>query len=547
MSKKESLKIFHRNSVIVQEERFIPLSKILIDFYTLPKDSTDQEKADVFASTGSFYGRIKDEEKEVYWLNKTLEINPNHAYALFLKASCIEEKDFRQAMDLYYKVLEIDKRYFFAPSIQFRFIEKHCNESEQLKHYRKLLTYFPFSTGLLGNKAEILKKLGQNKEVLSIYDKIEEINPENEYNLVDKAELLGVLGQFDEGKKSYDKAIKVSFGRETIGNSEMGLIGGKAKFLLKYVSLKEAISYLMNYFEIKLEMDMQDISEIKCENIVSSIMYRSAYEGSNINLKKLSAKAEVLRELKQNTEAMSCYDELLQVEPNNLRLLTHKASTLSELKRFEDAMTIYDSVLKSSQTHYEALMGKAEVLEKQNEWNSALAIYENMLKNQRKRDSKVILRKAFVLTKLGYFDDVVNLCNEVLEKEPNDTVALLYASYALYKNKEFKNAIVFLDKHLKQIPTDETIILLKGECHYNLKEYKKAIECYEQAIKIKPDFIEAWYNKASSFSQMGEIQDSLNCLEKVISIDPKLKDTIKNGNEFEILRNNQRFNQLLKE
>jgi len=60
-------------------------------------------------------------------------------------------------------------------------------------------------------------------------------------------------------------------------------------------------------------------------------------------------KGFILVNLGRFKEALEAYDKVLQAEPGNLKLLSEKAMILKELKRDAEVLKIYESCLKMTQ------------------------------------------------------------------------------------------------------------------------------------------------------------------------------------------------------
>lgn len=75
--------------------------------------------------------------------------------------------------------------------------------------------------------------------------------------------------------------------------------------------------------------------------------------------------------------------------------------------------------------------------------------------------------------------------------------------------------------------------------------YQEAIVAYDQAIAIKPDQDEAFYNKSCAFALSGEIDLAITSLQTAISLDPQYLELVKTDPDFDAMRNDARFQQLI--
>ena len=85
----------------------------------------------------------------------------------------------------------------------------------------------------------------------------------------------------------------------------------------------------------------------------------------------------------------------------------------------------------------------------------------------------------------------------------------------------------------------------KGSALNNLVKYKEAIKSFDKALELNPNDANAWYNRASSKIKLGNIKDGLSNLKKAIEIDKNNIELAKEDKDFESIRNDERFKDLI--
>jgi tetratricopeptide (TPR) repeat protein len=155
-------------------------------------------------------------------------------------------------------------------------------------------------------------------------------------------------------------------------------------------------------------------------------------------------KGDVLAKLGKYEEAIECYDKALQINPNDDQAWNSRCWALDKLCRYDEAKVCYDEAIKAYDKrdmhpgpidpgpYLKAISGPSPFLE-----------------------------KAFLLTKLGRYEEAVECYDKIPEIYPKDTCSW------------FNRAITF----------DE------------LGRYDEALKCYDKANEIDPNDANAWYNK----------------------------------------------------
>ncbi|MEH1938303.1 MAG: tetratricopeptide repeat protein [Nostoc sp.] len=85
----------------------------------------------------------------------------------------------------------------------------------------------------------------------------------------------------------------------------------------------------------------------------------------------------------------------------------------------------------------------------------------------------------------------------------------------------------------------------RGVALYDLGRLEEAIASYNQALKIKPDYHEAWYNKACCYALLENVDLAIENLQQAINLNPKCREMAKTETDFDNIREDQRFQDLI--
>ncbi len=96
----------------------------------------------------------------------------------------------------------------------------------------------------------------------------------------------------------------------------------------------------------------------------------------------LLGKGQALLNLDQAGEALSCFEEVLELDPANTDALVKKAKMFEKLRRMQDALDSYDLALAVDKNLTIAYLGKGSVYNRLERFNEALECYEQALRTQ---------------------------------------------------------------------------------------------------------------------------------------------------------------------
>lgn len=217
-----------------------------------------------------------------------------------------------------------------------------------------------------------------------------------------------------------------------------------------------------------------------------------------------------LSKLGKFEEAIECYDKAIEINPNFFLAWGNKGLALFNLKRYEEAMECFDKIIDIEPRDFQG--------------------YEN---------------KGRALLNLKKNEEAIRCFDKAIELKPTSWVLWDNKGRALFNLQKFEEAIECFNKALEDNPRNVETWILKGMAFDYLSEYSEAIECCEKALEIDPNFDGAWYNKACFESKKGNIDNAITSLKKAIEINEKCIEMAKGEKDFDNVKEDRRFIQLL--
>lgn len=149
------------------------------------------------------------------------------------------------------------------------------------------------------------------------------------------------------------------------------------------------------------------------------------------------------------------------------------------------------------------------------------------------------------------YDEVIKMTTEIINKYPDS-----YRAYSLrgiayaYKtpiNLDFKtNAFSDIDKALAIKPDYGYGRFNKALAYAILCDYDNALKWYDEALEIE-NYHWSHYGKGAVYAKLGDAENSVKCLKKALELKPDIKELLKKESEFDKIRNDFRFKELISE
>jgi len=98
----------------------------------------------------------------------------------------------------------------------------------------------------------------------------------------------------------------------------------------------------------------------------------------------LVGKGQTLLQLDQAENALACFEQALELEPDNAEALIKKGGALERLQRLDEALACYDRVIAGDSTKTMAYLYKGGVFNRMERYSEALECYEQALRTQEK-------------------------------------------------------------------------------------------------------------------------------------------------------------------
>ncbi len=212
---------------------------------------------------------------------------------------------------------------------------------------------------------------------------------------------------------------------------------------------------------------------------------------------------------------MSSFNDSLASEPHCYLTLNAKGLALANTRKYEEALKCFDDAIQLEPEWFAAWANRACLEKEEGDWETALQNYNKALEFD-PSSAEIWFERAELVSCMKdegkTREDLINAYNDLIAKcIPDD----YYYPMALY--------------------------LRSGEL-YMLGRYDEALKSYDSTLIIDPDNNDAWEEKGNLFKELGRIEESEVCYAKARSIlreiEKKCVELLRNLGRYDLIDRN---------
>lgn len=117
----------------------------------------------------------------------------------------------------------------------------------------------------------------------------------------------------------------------------------------------------------------------------------------------------------------------------------------------------------------------------------------------------------------------------------------------MHRLNRYEEAIESYTHTLEINPNDWNALYWYSILLFYAARYEEAIDRLNQMLELRPDDADTRYNKACCHARIEQCDTALDSLQQAIELKPEYREVAKNDEDFQSLRGNARFKQLIDE
>ena len=297
---------------------------------------------------------------------------------------------------------------------------------------------------------------------------------------------------------------------------------------------------------------LQESERLRRELIAAKGKKRQADQAAFKNaIKKLEAidwaeKGFVQFNQGKYAQAIGDFNRAVELDPQNVWAYYNRGVANTNLRQHTKAIQDYSRVLELDPTYVAAYLNRglgsfSLGQHDQALWNINKAIELNP------RLAAAYNIRGIVNANLGKFDQAIRDYDEALVLSPRFVAACLNRGLANFNLARYDQAI---QDYSRAIELDQNLTvahIYRGLAHYNLGGYDQAVQDYNRALELDPNQAAAYYDLARVYARKENYGQALQNLRQVMRISPDFKNTAKSDRDFDGMRKEPDFINLIGE
>ncbi|AFY66537.1 tetratricopeptide repeat protein [Geitlerinema sp. PCC 7407] len=239
-------------------------------------------------------------------------------------------------------------------------------------------------------------------------------------------------------------------------------------------------------------------------------------------------------------------NKVLHLNPNSYLAWINRGVAFSYLGQYEDALVSFGKAIKLDSHDSAACFNQGVALSHLGRYEDALISFDKAIKLD-PNDSAAWFNRGFSLYRLDRYEDAVISFDDTLRLNSNDYLAWTIRGISLDTLGYYEDAIFSLDSALKIKSDFHMAWIGRGISFDNLGHYDDAISSYERSLELDPDFHPIWFLKAGCHGLQAQADLAIASLQKAIALDTKYKEMARTDSDFDAIREDERFQALLRE
>ncbi len=242
--------------------------------------------------------------------------------------------------------------------------------------------------------------------------------------------------------------------------------------------------------------------------------------------------------------ALIGYQHLVTAVKEDAEIWFYLATTYYYLEKYAEAIQSYNKALKIKPDYHEAWYNKGIALGNLVQLDEAIQSYNKALKI--KPDyHEAWYNKGVALGNLGQLHEAIQSYNIALEIKPDYHEAWYNKGVALGNLVQLDEAIQSYNKALEIKPDDHQAWYNKGVALMSSKQYQEALNSYQKALEINPNDAIVYYNIACYYALQNNVSLAVENLHRAINLDETCREMAKTNSDFDSIRDEQLFKQII--
>ncbi len=408
----------------------------------------------------------------------------------------------------------------FYPIEQFEEIIQHYIDLGKNKMALRAsdiaIEQYPYSIGLMVEKAQILSNMERYNESHELLEKALALQPNDPEVFSAKGNIFLVQGLYEKAIHCYEKALPMSEDQADLYYQ----IGLAYQNSFKY---EKAIEQYKMAIELDINHENALYELAYCLDITDQLEHSISYYKKFIDQDPYSHYAwynlgTVYNKLGNFEEAISAFEYATLIDENFASAFFNMGNSFMSLERFTKAIDAYKKTIDIEGASAETYCNLAEAYEKLEHYDLAVKYYQKSVK----LDSFYDEGWFGVGRCLGYQEkwyEAIHFLNRALKLDCENATYWKMVAEAEYHIGNLVSSLDAYEEASLLNPEDIDVFLDWSFIYYEQGDHEKALEVIINALNEMPDQADLYYRATAYLLALGKYKEAYNHLENALILD----------------------------
>jgi tetratricopeptide (TPR) repeat protein len=245
-------------------------------------------------------------------------------------------------------------------------------------------------------------------------------------------------------------------------------------------------------------------------------------------------------------QAIQDFNQAIELDPPNVGAYYNRGLAHTNLRKHDQAIRDYNRVIELDPAFVTAYVNRGLTSFNLGQHDQAIQDISKAIELNPRLAAAYNVR-GIVNANLGKFDQAIRDYDKALGLSPRFVAAYINRGLANFNHARYDQAIQDFNRAIELDPKLTVSHIYRGLAHYTLGKYDQAVQDYNRAIELNPNQAVPYYNRARVYSRQERHEQALQDLKKAVQINPDFKNTAKTDHDFDRMRKEPEFINLIGE
>jgi len=445
----------------------------------------DNNSINALYGVSKVFLKLDDAPKTYRYLQRVLEINPDHAEALVdIGVMELAGNQFDVALERSSRALNLAPAMSLVQAFHAAVLLKLEDRKGAISHAQKALRLEPLNEMAILVLATVEMNVGEPKKSIELLDRVLANKPQNIYFQALKIKALNQLDDFDGAVATFEQLIqifpKIESYKFALAKQFMdaGFQARAKEVLLKSALQEDSTSEgIINYIRFLHQFENETLAVTELENIVRK-------KPSETELAFFLIETYISKNrMEDATKQLNHITEVFLDSEEGLKAKGYLARIAFQQRDYENGDNLIESILAADPQNTQALISKSTRLLSIGELDNAIKLLRTALRDE-PNSAEILTLLALAHAEEGRNELAHDQFAKALAASPaNRMVNVKYAKFLIEQHK-YQLADDLLESYIAKNPGDFDVLQLLAQTKLSLNEWENAQKIADQLTAL---------------------------------------------------------------